>query len=469
MVQPVFVYFLTVLGAGFAITDYCSVNNFKNNDENYMQFTKEPSFAEYAVVGKFKGLHCCAKAYRSIEWFKDGRPYPWPGTASQLIIYPENANQTVYTQSVTPDDAGNYTCLLRNDSVVHVHTIQLQVFDKVPDDPKITYISNDVEVAQGQPARLFCEAFVGLVDLPDAHNEAIWRKIGQNGTLDDEPRIRQEKVSREDGQTFGTYLIIEEVTDDDYGEYVCRITKPGKTVDLPSVLIFEKAEEEYLNANPFPWKRLIIWGTVLTLLMATILILNLQFGMSLRVWLKDRLGRIEEEDGKINDVLVVYSQKDSELVLGVLVSTMDTKYQYKCDSKELSENIIAWTSELSEAAQKSRRVVAVVSPALVNDKWDASSLYQTLKQLQGLGPKTCFVVLQKMPNCDDQAKNAIGENLNSILRNATVIQWERSNDRQFWLALRLNLPPRRIGGNVLNAPERNATRLNSDETVDNVV
>lgn len=60
--------------------------------------------------------------------YKDGRPYPWPATVSQLILYPESANQTVYTQTIGVDDAGNYTCLLKNDSVVHSHTIHLKVF-----------------------------------------------------------------------------------------------------------------------------------------------------------------------------------------------------------------------------------------------------------------------------------------------------------------------------------------------------
>lgn len=35
------------------------------------------------------------------------------------------------------------------------------VSEKVPDDPKITYISRDTNVAVGQNLRLFCEAFAG--------------------------------------------------------------------------------------------------------------------------------------------------------------------------------------------------------------------------------------------------------------------------------------------------------------------
>lgn len=37
---------------------------------------------------------------------------------------------------------------------------------------------------------------IGSIDLPDAHNDVKWRKAGDNGSLDDEARIRQEKISR---------------------------------------------------------------------------------------------------------------------------------------------------------------------------------------------------------------------------------------------------------------------------------
>lgn len=47
--------------------DYCSSDPYKTN-ETFMHFTKEASVEEFAIVGKFKGLHCCAKGYRSIEW-----------------------------------------------------------------------------------------------------------------------------------------------------------------------------------------------------------------------------------------------------------------------------------------------------------------------------------------------------------------------------------------------------------------
>lgn len=62
--------------------------------------------------------------------YKDNRPYPWPSGVSNMILYPESANQTIYTQMVTATDTGNYTCVLRNDTHVRTHTIHLHVFSK---------------------------------------------------------------------------------------------------------------------------------------------------------------------------------------------------------------------------------------------------------------------------------------------------------------------------------------------------
>jgi hypothetical protein len=47
----------------------CSEHRFTESiNTTHMQFTKEIVSQEYAVLGQFKSLHCCAKGYRSIEW-----------------------------------------------------------------------------------------------------------------------------------------------------------------------------------------------------------------------------------------------------------------------------------------------------------------------------------------------------------------------------------------------------------------
>lgn len=50
------------------LEDYCSKNTYIDS-ENYMRFSKEATFEEFALRKKFKGLNCCAKGYRSIEWY----------------------------------------------------------------------------------------------------------------------------------------------------------------------------------------------------------------------------------------------------------------------------------------------------------------------------------------------------------------------------------------------------------------
>lgn len=63
--------------------------------------------------------------------FKDGKPYPWSSeTLSSLILYPEEANQTIYTRNAGKIDQGKYLCVLRNDTHKSEHHIHLQIKSK---------------------------------------------------------------------------------------------------------------------------------------------------------------------------------------------------------------------------------------------------------------------------------------------------------------------------------------------------
>lgn len=57
-----------VAGVAMGIENFCEMNTYSGTGP-YMQLTKEANYEEYAMVGQFKALHCCAKGYRSIEWW----------------------------------------------------------------------------------------------------------------------------------------------------------------------------------------------------------------------------------------------------------------------------------------------------------------------------------------------------------------------------------------------------------------
>lgn len=52
------------------MVDYCDKDMLPNVVvTNHLQFKKEFVMKEYAIARTFKSLHCCAKGYRSIEWW----------------------------------------------------------------------------------------------------------------------------------------------------------------------------------------------------------------------------------------------------------------------------------------------------------------------------------------------------------------------------------------------------------------
>ncbi|RZB54396.1 X-linked interleukin-1 receptor accessory protein-like 2, partial [Asbolus verrucosus] len=278
----------------------------------------------------------------------------------------------------------------------------------------------------------------------------------------------------EGNQTFGTYLIIDNVKKEDFGEYMCLITIPGRS-KTQSVQVQEKIEVEYLNPNPVPVAKMLLCMSSILFLCLVAVILNLHYGLPLRVRFKDTFGILEENDGKSNDVLILHSSKDSEIALGVLLPTLETRYNYRCASRELPFNLNHWFGELQSEALQSRRIIAVVSPATLDERWDAAGLYQAIKQLQSLSPKLTCVTLKELPKCENAVKNAQGETLGSLVRMINVVHWERSRDDKFWLALRLRLPPKRRHERPVESRNQiqgeNSSRLTSDseESFENFV
>lgn len=155
----------------------------------------------------------------------------------------------------------------------------------------------------------------------------------------------------------------------------------------------------------------------------------------------------------------------SFLITSVLVKFI----VYTCQTGFLTICFLGFT-ELQNEVSKSRRVLAILSPAVFSDQWEAPGVYEAMKQLQGLGSKLSVVALKKLPKSVDKVKNSQGETLNSLVRMLTVVVWERSQDDKFWMALRFRLPPKRgdndtiVVGNTTSRQGENSSRLTADST-----
>ncbi|CRK91891.1 CLUMA_CG005511, isoform A [Clunio marinus] len=256
-----YILMLYLIGMIFEVNaiNYCSNHTFPTSlGTNFMQFTKETVTKEYAVDGQFKALHCCAKGYRSIEWLKDGKRYPWSSEdTSSLILYPQESNQTIYARRASNVDEGQYTCVLRNDTYKLEHNIQLRILESSPDVPLATFTPQNQFADIGGSARFFCEAFVGKKDLPDISISIKWYHMSDGNQDDVINDNQQEVVKREEEEIIGSYLTISEVTSSHFGRYLCRVEMGNSQthhLELSAELINALPMEDYATdifRNPY--------------------------------------------------------------------------------------------------------------------------------------------------------------------------------------------------------------------------
>lgn len=464
------IVFLGVLvsGKSLSIVDFCDVDRRNSSVTSPgLQFTKELSSSEYTVVSTFKSLHCCAKGYLSIEWYKGDKAYPWPADVSSFILYPESANQTIYSQAVTSFDAGNYTCRVVNDSQAVSHTTSLTVFDisGYMDEPLATYrLPTEHYVRLGQTARLYCEAFVGRIDLPDAVNEASWVRPGVNMSAEDETRYHQKIVSREKDQILGAYLFIEKVGRSDFGEYVCTVSNSGDQIIRLTTLLREEDWEVLTPQHVVPWPQLLIISAAAVLSILTAVVVYQRFALPTLLFLKQLCGKREQDDGLDFDVLVCYNGKDSEFTLGVLVPTLENRYNYTAACCQINNTTVS--PELNVSATLSRRLLVVVSASLCGDQWTPAAISHMFRQLIPIHSNIVCVTIQPLPQ-GEACKNDDGVEMKRLLANVEVVPWESktvAERHRFWTALRLCLPiPRKVTTDV-NLTSRAANTVNSGKS-----
>ncbi|XP_076757742.1 interleukin-1 receptor accessory protein-like 1-A [Xylocopa sonorina] len=457
---------LTVMEHGLAIVsllaaicqanelkDYCSMHKFDNLPPGGLRFTKEVVTTEYANIGAFKALHCCLRGYRSIEWYKDNRAYPWPGGESHFILYPESANQTIYAQKVRASDAGRYSCRARNDTTILEGDITLGVLGEksggYTGKPLPTYRPASQLVPLGGAARLFCEAYLGKVELPDAKNSVTWSKSDSNVTLPNHGRIAQHRVSRENNQIIGSYLEIEDITLEDYGEYKCEVSNGvDEEITLPAH-VYRQEPQFALGLQNGSWRKSFLVGVLVLLLLISAGAFYARCWLPLVLLCRDKFAPLEENDGKECDALVCYHEKDSSLVIGIVVPTLESRHRYKCTGLELSQLNQNWGLEIGPHAASSRRVILVLSPASLGNVWNESSVGAVLKQLSTLATRTIVIATNDLPDRTTIAKRLSrgrGEAGELSLDRMKILHWDEagsptSGSQKFWYMLRLAMPP----------------------------
>ncbi|KAF9409361.1 hypothetical protein HW555_011255 [Spodoptera exigua] len=310
--------------------------------------------------------------------FKDGVAYPWSAGVSNMILYPEAANQTLYARRATRGDSGNYTCRLSNETHVEAHTVKLTILEKPTDAPRTMFISKDQWVEEGAELRLYCEALIGRSLLADARSDLRWRKVFPNNTEGDLlPTQTEIKTTRNDvvSKNYVTVHYIHDTT--------------------------------WCGSGSVPWRALALGAAAgaLALLSAAALhrrctprLLLAARHARARAQPTARRARVLEKEF---DVLVCWTAVDGELVRGALLPTLSLKYKYRVHAVPLSTQPDTWYSELVGEASRCRSL--------------------------------------DLPKLKREAKEG-GESLVSTLRGTRLVAWRHVHERAFWTALRLALP-----------------------------
>ncbi|KAL0281470.1 UNVERIFIED_CONTAM: hypothetical protein PYX00_002450 [Menopon gallinae] len=335
-------------------------------------------------------------------------------------------------------DSGGYWCVVRNGTDFLRHDVFLKVSRSSTLDgpPKPTYQPKNVKAVISEPARLYCEAFVGNRSSPNKNNEISWRKVDGNSSIPDTGRVRQEIVSRE-GLILGCYLLIYDVSNQDFGEYVCRINSTGDYFIELNASIYED-KSVHVNNNSYPSEDTILF-IILMLLSATLSVVSILFFRSHFKLIYNRLF----EDGypkrsKQCDIFVLYHPADKEIALKKLAFPLLESYQYTCNVQPVTLAKLS-SKDLNDKSRYSKRMIILLSAAMTENEWSCPKLNLVLNKIIGIHPRTIAVLLEPLP-VNDAPYHV--RKLNELLQRIYCIEYYQSTTDKFWELLTLGLPNR---------------------------
>ncbi|KAG7512989.1 fibroblast growth factor receptor 2 isoform X4 [Solea senegalensis] len=155
-----------------------------------------------------------------MRWLKNSRPFRQEDRMGGYKV--RSQHWTLIMESVVPSDKGNYTCLVENEFGAINHTYTLDVVERSPHRPILQAgLPANTTVHVGEDARFVCKVY------SDAQPHIQWLKhITQNGSRygpDGHPYVRVLKRSGINSSDVEV-LTLTNVTQDDAGEYICKVS-----------------------------------------------------------------------------------------------------------------------------------------------------------------------------------------------------------------------------------------------------
>ncbi|XP_077585327.1 fibroblast growth factor receptor 2 isoform X7 [Stigmatopora nigra] len=155
-----------------------------------------------------------------LRWLKNSRPFHQEDRMGGYKV--RSQHWTLIMESVVPSDKGNYTCLVENEFGSISHTYTLDVVERSPHRPILQAgLPANTSVYVGEDARFVCKVY------SDAQPHIQWLKhITENGSRfgpDGHPYVKVLKRSGINSSDVEV-LTLTNVTQDDAGEYICKVS-----------------------------------------------------------------------------------------------------------------------------------------------------------------------------------------------------------------------------------------------------
>ncbi|KYN05549.1 hypothetical protein ALC62_03540 [Cyphomyrmex costatus] len=178
-------------------------------------------------------------------------------------------------------------------------------------------------------------------------------RVTRNGLEEIAELATNSELSLENDQIIGSYLEIEDVTLEDYGEYKCEVSNGVDEEITLAAHVYRQEPQFVLSLPNGSWRKSLLLAVLVLVLLLSAGAFYARCWLPLALFCRDKFGRLEESDGKECDALVCYHEKDSSLVIGIVIPTLESRHRYKCAALELSQ--------LNHNCKYSRPLLALIS------------------------------------------------------------------------------------------------------------